>query len=422
MFKNHPGGLKVLFFTEIWERFGFYILMAILVLYLDQEFTWGDSAKGNIYGAFLGIVYFLPILGGWLGDRLLGPRRTIQIGALSMFFGYIALACSSAGRIWLLFVGLLLIAFGTGIFKVNMSVSVGNLYRNDEKLKDAGFNLYYMGVNIGATVAPLVATLISSLFGSYRLSFVAAAAGLVISLATFRQGKEQIPDLLSEKIKPVEKARNDNKEERQRMTTLATLFTIVIFFWIGYYQNGFTLTLFAQRSTVVSQILRPETYQFFGPFFILILTPPLLALFARLRRSQREPAIPVKIMAGMIIAGFSMVIMVFAALAGGNLDQNIMSPWWLISSYFMVTIGEILVSPMGQSYVTRVAPARYQGLMMGFWFSATAIGGYLSGLFGRFYETYAHHHYFLFLAILFFIAAFLVLVSLKRLKRYSIPG
>jgi POT family proton-dependent oligopeptide transporter len=417
----------VIFFTEMWERFGFYILIAIFVLYMDNEFDWSDAKKGDFYGWFLGAVYFIPVLGGWFGDKLFGQIRTIILGAILMIFGYVALASSSPTRLIFFYLGLILVAFGTGIFKVNMAVLVGNLYRDRTELKDAGFNIYYMGVNVGAALAPLAATVIGNVFHSYRISFWAAAIGMTLSLIIFQIGKkslkradikqadtEQVPNKIEPDYREMSKA-----EERARIVTLVTLFTIVIFFWIGFYQNGFTLTLFAQRSTIRSDILRPETYQFFNPFFILVLTPFLLSYFKRLAIKGKEPSTPAKIFMGMLIMASSMIIMVFASLSGGNLDQNIMSPSWLISTYFFVTLAEILISPMGQSFVSKVSPPRIQGLMMGFWFSATAMGSYGSGLIGKFYSDFEHHHYFLLLFGLLIFSGILVLISLRRLKRFA---
>jgi POT family proton-dependent oligopeptide transporter len=421
MLKNHPKGLRVLFFTEMWERFGFYILMAVFVLYMDKEFGWDDSRKGNLYGFFLGAVYIFPVLGGWIGDKLLGHKRTIRIGAGLMFCGYSALAFSSLDHLLLFYIGLVLVSVGTGIFKVNMSVSVGNLYAAGDPSKDAGFNIYYMGVNLGAAIAPVAATIIHNVYGSYRASFGAAAAGMLVSMVIFESGKNRLAEQhrTDDAHNGGTSAADDPAEDRVRIQTLIILFLIVIFFWIAFYQNGFALTLFAERSTVASDILKPETYQFFNPFFILVLTPPLISLFSRLRTKGKEPSSALKIFLGMFVSGFAMLIMVFAAHAGGDLDRNIMSPVWLISSYFVVTIAEILVSPMGQSFVSKVAPRKIQGLMMGLWFAGTAVGSYGSGLLGRYYSAFAHHEYFLIIAVLLFFSSLLVLLFLKRLKRFA---
>ena len=422
MLKNHPRGLLVLFFTEMWERFGFYIMMAIFVLYMDEKLGWDDARKGNFYGWFLGAVYFIPIAGGWLGDRILGHRNTIRVGAILMMLGYTALAFSSRMQLAPFYTGLVLVAVGTGVFKANVSVLVGNLYEEGSKLKDTAFNIFYMGVNVGAMLAPLAATFIHNRFNSYNLSFGAAALGMILSIVIFQAGEKHLAPVssgASGDLPQSEGATSSSAEDWQRIGTLITLFCIVIFFWIAFYQNGFALTLFAQRSTAIHPYLKPETYQFFGPFFILVLTPLLVMVFGKMREAGKEPSSATKILSGMLISGFSMLIMVAAALAGGNRDQNIMSPLWLVSSYLVVTIAEILVSPMGLSFVSKVAPRRIRGLMMGFWFGATALGSYGSGLLGRSYSAFAHHNYFLILTALLFFSSLLVVLFLKKLNRFS---
>jgi POT family proton-dependent oligopeptide transporter len=439
MLKKHPRALAFIFFTEMWERVGFYTLMAILVLYMDKVLGWSDARKGDYYGLFLALCYFVPLLGGWLGDKVIGQIRTVRAGAFLMALGYVGLAVSGPGRVAAFYVGLLLIGLGTGIFKVNMAVLVGNLYAGKPELKDAGYNIFYMGVNLGAMVAPLVATLNNAVFHSYNLSFWVAAAGMVFALIIFRAGEPHLRPMDTKlgsggvtgaanspagaapsAVPPAaSEATLDKREERQRIATLVILFLIVILFWVAFYQNFFGLTLFAERSTVVLKWLRPETYQFLEPFFILALTPLLLALFSRLNRAGKEPSTPVKILLGMLIMSLAMIVMVFAALAGGNRDQNIMSPAWLIGTYFFVTLAEILISPMGQSFVSKVAPPRIAGLMMGGWFAATAAGSYGSGLLGKSYSGLAHHQYFLFLAALMVLAAVLVAFFLKKLKRFA---
>lgn len=429
MLKDHPRALGFIFFTEMWERVGFYTLMAILVLYMDKVLGWPDGRKGDVYGLFLALCYFMPLLGGWLGDKVIGQIRTVRAGAFLMALGYVGLGVSGPGRVTTFYLGLLLIGVGTGIFKVNMAVLVGNLYAGRADLKDAGFNIFYMGVNLGAMVAPLVATLNNAVFHSYNLSFWVAAVGMVFALIIFRAGEPRLRPMdtkLGSGGRPApsdpvaaSSPTVDKREERQRVATLVILFLIVIFFWIAFYQNFFGLTLFAERSTLVLKWLRPETYQFFEPFFILALTPVLLALFARLNRAGREPSTPVKILLGMLIMSLAMGVMVFASLAGGNRDQNIMSPAWLIGTYFIVTLAEILISPMGQSFVSKVAPPKIAGLMMGGWFAATAAGSYGSGLLGKSYSRLAHHEFFLLLAGLMLLAAVLVALFLKKLRRFA---
>jgi proton-dependent oligopeptide transporter, POT family len=423
MFKQHPRGLAILFFTEMWERFGFYTLMAILVLYMEHEFHWNDADKGLVYGTFLGLVYFIPILGGWIGDHRFGRRNTVTMGAIAMAIGFAGVAASSLERVPLFFAGLALIAFGTGVLKVNISVLVGSLYGEGNPLKDAGYNIYYMGVNVGAAIAPLVATAISINFHSYNISFAAAGIGLLVAIVVFALGRKTLEE--TERASHVHAGSSvggasiSPAEDRERLQVLAILFAIVIFFWIAFYQNGFALTLFAERATVRLALLQPETYQFFNPFFIVLLTPLILRWFTTLRKRGKEPTSAGKIGLGMFISGFSMVIMVVACLMGGNEDRNVMAPWWLISSYFVVTVAEILVSPMGQSFVSKVAPRRMQGVMMGCWFGATAVGSYGSGLLGRFYSVFSHDQYYLTIAGLLFFSFVLVRIAKKKLTRFS---
>jgi len=423
MERTHPSGIWNLFVIEMWERFGFYIMSAVYVLYMEKDLHFDDAKKGVLYGLFLFASYTFPLLGGWLGDKILGQLRTIRLGASMMALGYVALALSSLDRLALFYIGLALIASGTGIFKVNMSVLVGNLYRNKPELKDAGFNIYYMGVNLGATIGPAVATVFGVLFEDYHISFWAAAVGMVLALLIMQVGQKNLRKVdTSQSVELREQNDGEFIETRefwQRIATLCALFLIAALFWIPFYQNGLGLTLFADRSTVAFRFLRPETYLIFGALFILILTPPLLALFAWLRKSDREPSTPVKIFIGLLIMSFAMFIMVVASWLGGNSDTPVMSPMWLITCYLFITLAEILISPMGQSYVSKVAPPRIQGLMMGGWFASTALGSLSSGIFGSFYSEMTHDQYFMLLSGLSVFAALLVLLFMKNLKRFG---
>lgn len=423
MFKNHPSAMRNLFFVEMWERFGFYILSAIYVLYMAKDLHFNDGKIATIYGSFLFASYVFPILGGYLGDKVLGQIRTVRLGASLMAFGYFLLAISSIDLVLPFYFGLAFIAFGTGIFKVNMSVMVGNLYRDKIELKDAGFNIYYMGVNLGATLAPIAATILGAYFDNYNLSFWTATVGMFVGLVVLKIGESKLKiadSIQSEEINNHISANpEDPTEFWPRIITLGILFVIAAFFWIPFYQNGLGLTLFADRSTVEYTFLRPETYQVFNPIFILLLTPPLLWLFSILNRSKREPSTPVKIFFGLLIMGFAMLIMMLASSLGGNADVKVMSPAWLISTYFVITMGEILISPMGLSYVSKVAPRKIQGIVMSGWYLSTAVGSGTSGIFGRFYGELTHDQYFLLLAGLSFFAAILVLIFMGKLKRFA---
>lgn len=420
MFKGHPKGLMTLFFTEMWERFGFYTMLAVFTLYMDETLGWSDAYKGQVYGLYLGFVYFTPIAGGWIADKLLGYRKTIILGAIILGAGYFLLSMSGPSMIWIFYLGLVVITVGNGLFKANISVLVGNLYPSGSILKDSGYNIFYMGINLGAFIAPLAATWLHDYFGNYQPAFAAAAIGMVMSLIVFEIWKKRYlhaderdahsgtPIDEDEKITP--------EQEKERIFALITIFAIVIFFWMSFHQSGFALTLFAQRSTVLIDWLKPETYATFNPLFILLLTPLVVIFWNWLRKRGKEPSTPGKIGLGVLISGMALIILVVACLLGGNDDANNMGPQWLISTYFVITIGELCLSPMGLSFVSKVAPARIRGTMMGGWFGATAIGNYLSGFFGGFYNTLPHHQFFGFLVILLFISALLIRIFLKRLK------
>ena len=422
MLKNHPKGLMTLFFTEMWERFGFYTMLAVFTLYMDETLGWTDAHKGQVYGLYLGFVYFTPIAGGWIADKYLGYRKSILLGALIMGIGYVLLSFSGPNAVALFYIALIVMILGNGLFKANISVLVGNLYEPGSPYKDVGYNIFYMGINLGAFVAPLAATFLHDYFGTYNSAFAAAGVGMGLSILVFEIWKRNYihADNKHEAGQENQKVQEDTniskEQEKERIVALGIIFSIVIFFWMSFHQNGFALTLFAQRSTVLSDWLKPETYATFNPLFILILTPVIVPFFNWLRKRGKEPSSPAKIGIGMFISGLAMVIMIVASSMGGNADANNMSPNWLISSYFVVTIGELFLSPMGLSFVSKVAPARMRGLMMGGWFGATAIGNYLSGFIGGFYNTLSHTMFFTILTVLLFLSAVMVRIVLKKLK------
>lgn len=422
MLKKHPKGLMILFFTEMWERFAFYTLLAVLFLYMDEVMGWGDRFKGQIYGFYMGFVYFTPIAGGWIADRFLGYRRTIMTGAVVFGAGYALLALSGPSMVWLFFLGLVVVVLGNGMFKANISVLVGNLYEDGSELKDSGYLIFYMGINVGAAIAPISATILHEIFGNYNAAFASAAIGMVLSLIIFELGKKRYlyaeQKLDSDKKADAEEAppSADKASDKERILALIIIFAIVIFFWMSFHQNGAALTAFAQRSTVVLEWLKPETYQVFNPLFIILLAPVVMGFFNKLRAKGKEPSTPAKIGMGMLITGLSMIVMVMASVSGGNADANNMSPMWLIMSYFIITNGELLLSPMGLSFVSKVAPVRMRGLMMGGWFGATAIGNYLSGFLSSFYSDFPHSQFFLILTCLLFFSALMVRLFLNKLK------
>jgi POT family proton-dependent oligopeptide transporter len=498
MFKNHPKGLPVLFFTEMWERFGFYTMLAIFVYYLQANFGWDTTTVTSIYGIFLASVYFTPIIGGWIADNFLGYGRTITLGAIIMAIGYAFMAIPSHTPV-LLYTGLTFLVVGNGLFKANISVLVGNLYSHKEgSVKDAGFNLFYMGINIGAFYAPQAAAGIKNLmmnhFGlslaeGYNAGFAVSGLGMLISLIIFTAFKKYYKEAdYQSKNEAADSGRDvqlSPKEEKERITALLTIFAIVIFFWMSFHQNGSALSLFARDYTdhlvgrftniffsffgihgilafllglgfmfsksvskktknyggilaLVGAIIlvakyftegsvneiSPEQFQYFNPMFIILLTPVIVGYFKFLNKRGKEPSSPGKIGLGMLFTAVAFGLMMLASFGlpavhtlNGGPSPITVSPYWLISSYFVVTVAELHLSPMGLSFVSKVSPPKIKGLMMGLWFGATAVGNYLSGFVGRFYENWELWQFFALLVTTSLVAAFLLRLTLNRLKK-----
>ncbi len=497
MFKNHPKGLPVLFFTEMWERFGFYTMLAIFVLYLQENFHWDAAQTTNIYGIFLAAVYFTPIFGGWIADNIWGYGKTITIGAVVMAIGYTLMAIPTDSSTQL-FIALGIVAIGNGLFKANISVLVGNLYSHaDGTIKDAGYNIFYMGINIGAFYAPQAAAGIKnfmvnhfglSLAEGYNAGFALAAIGMVISLAIFNGFRKYYKDA-DYQSKHVTNSERDvhlpKEQERERVIALITIFAIVIFFWMSFHQNGAALTLFAKSYTnlvvgkftyllfdiiglhgilalllgagfffsksaskkvktysLIAMIagaiiiaiklasagdqnqISPEQFQSFNPMFIVLLTPVVVGYFKYLNSKGKEPSSPGKIGIGMVLTAVAYFVMVLASLGlpavhtlNGGTSPILVSPYWLISSYFIVTLAELHLSPMGLSFVSKVAPPKIKGLMMGMWFGATAVGNYLAGFIGRFYQNWELWQFFALLVGTSLFSALLLRLTLNRLKK-----
>ena len=474
MFEGQPKGLYALALANTGERFGYYTMLAVFALFLRANFGLDPAWAGEIYSDFLMLVYFLPVVGGWMADRF-GYGRMVTIGILIMFVGYLLLSFPFGGDKFALIVmllALLFISLGTGLFKGNLQVMVGNLY-DDPKYaskRDAGFSLFYMAINLGALFAPTAAVKIKewaetslgySSNDAYHFSFAVACASLVLSIiiyyatrSTFRhtEGKE-VSKVKSEQAVETATPVAENKDgvsDRERIIALCLVFAVVIFFWMAFHQNGLSLTYFADEFTAKSSeglqsmcfdvwnlvalifivyagfsFFQSKTtkaksisalvvtaalvflgwkysrvsgsidisapiFQQFNPFYVVALTPFSMLIFSTLANKGKEPSAPRKIAYGMLVAASAFLIMMVASM--GLLTPNeqkvagdaasFVSPYWLIGTYLILTFGELLLSPMGISFVSKVAPAKYKGLMMGGWFVATAIGNKLVGVGG----------------------------------------
>ena len=440
MFENQPKGLYALALANTGERFGYYTMLAIFVLFLQANFGFSAATAGNIYGGFLALVYFLPVLGGILADKF-GFGRMVTLGIVVMFIGYLLMALplgTNTVALIAMFTALVLISLGTGLFKGNLQVMVGNLYDNPEyeNRRDAAFSIFYMAINIGAMFAPSAAVWVMGwaqrTFGvsetdAYHYAFGVACASLIVSMAiyygfrsTFRHTETtSAPAKNAGSAGAKADDAHHGVSDKDRIVALCLVFVVVIFFWMAFHQNGLTLTFFARDYVVtsVSGIVGMEfnvlnlllvifiVYALFGLFqsktsrgkgisaaVILLSIVGLVYQYSSQAESVagREPSAPRKIAYGMLVAGVAYVLMCVAsfglptpeqitdpAMASG--DYRV-SPNWLVSTYLILTFGELLLSPMGISFVSKVAPVKYKGLMMGGWFAATAVGNYLTSV------------------------------------------
>ena len=517
MFEGQPKGLYALALANTGERFGYYTMLAIFTLFLQAKFGYTAAETSTIFGSFLAAVYFMPLVGGILADKC-GYGKMVTTGIIVMFIGYLLLAIPTAADLtgkMMMFGSLFLIACGTGLFKGNLQVMVGNLYDSPEysSKRDTAFSLFYMAINVGALFAPTAATKVTNyilggagftynaqipslahqfldgtitpegnvalsglqaaqgfagdtaafcssyiekLSEAYNYGFAVACISLIISMAIYVCCRSMFKhaDYNSKQAKAVN---NNNEPEltpaqtKERIVALLLVFSVVIFFWMAFHQNGLTMTFFARDYTTQSvtgldrigfdvwnlvllviavygafslfqsktgrgkaiggiavlaslgvlfwnyssmnptvEIL-PQIFQQFNPFFVVALTPVSLAVFGYLARKKKEPSAPRKIGIGMVIAACGFLILAVGSMglptpkevetAGINPDV-LVSPNWLISTYLVLTFAELLLSPMGISFVSKVAPPKYKGMMMGGWFVATAIGNYLVAIIG----------------------------------------
>lgn len=552
MFKGHPKGLYVFLFANMGERFGYYTMIAIFTLFLQAKFGMTSKEAGHVYGLFLFGIYFIPLIGGILADKVLGFTKTIITGIVLMIVGYGLLANTSNGIVGI-YVALAVISIGTGFFKGNLQAMVGRLYDQSGmgKLRDAAFSLFYMGINIGAFFAPSAAEAmnnfimkgdgfiysgkipelankflvegdgfsktaeltklahqniisgsyhftnlatfsqdyITSVSQSYNYGFGIAALSIFISLVIFVafrkhykhiDGKvgEQVEDANAVKIPTLSK-----EQTKKRLIALGLLFVVNIFFWMSFHQNGFTLTLFARDFTVSSVApliytlfdltsllpiiaaiiglvfllsksssrvkkiigafmtvaglviayfviggysadgmpINPIKFQHFNPIFIVFITPIIIGIFTKLNKKGKEPTSPRKIGIGLILAAFSFGIMVVAASQFGNSNDLVsdaarVTPFWLIGTYFSLTISELFYSPIGISFVSKVAPPKLAGLAQGGWFASTAIGNLLAGFIGAFWDGWQMWQFFLLLVVMLIISAIFIFSIMRILE------
>lgn len=424
---SHPKGLYVLFASEAWERFSFYSMLALFTLYLrdpNEGFGWTEPQAISLYSWYLTFVYASPLIGGIIADRYLGYLRTTLIGGVFFVAGHLLLSFHS---LTIVYVALACLVVGNGLFKPNVSTMVGNLYPDGSALKDRAFVIFYFGINVGAFAAPVAMEIVKQWAG-YHPAFAVAAVGMVISVLTLYLLRRHVTQADSP-VQPSETSQADASEldrvpDSRRVGALLVVFGIVVVFWMAFHQNGSTLTYWADDNTdwEVSGTIANAI----NPAWILILSFPLVGLWRWLGERGKEPSTPAKMTLGMLLTGLSFFVLYSAAVVGeasvtgpDPYDYEV-SPMWLISSYGIVTLGELLLSPMGLSLVSKVAPFRLRGMMMGGWFVATAVGNKLTAI-GVYWTRWPHSVFFAVLGAMCVVVAGLLAVLIKPLKR-AMPG
>ena len=441
---KHPKGLYVLFATEMWERFSFYTMIAMFALYMrdttGQGFAWSVDDTQALFSNYLMFVYASPLIGGWIADKKLGYRKSVMIGGLFFMAGHLLLSIRSIG---IVYAALTCLVIGNGFFKPNVSAMVGNLYQEGSHLKDRAYNIFYMGINVGAFLAPVVAEFMKGRFG-FHPAFAVAVGGMVISvfiLWKFKKYIESADHPVSKGAKTIANVAAvavdapppgvshqraiEAVPDWKRVGALLVIFLIVIVFWMVFHQNGTTITYWSNDNTdwkvtgIISNAINPGG--------VILLTFPVIALWRWLDKKGLEPSTPTKMVFGMVLTAVAFLVFFVAAKIGeasvppgGDPYAFKMSPLWLLGAYGVLTAGELMLSPMGLSLVSKVAPIRMRGLMMGGWFVATAIGNKLTQI-GQLWDDWLHSTFWIFLSACALVMAFILLLLLRPLKK-AMPG
>ena len=408
-FFGHPKGLATLFFTEMWERFSYYGMRAFLILYMVAPAASGglgfaDADAASIYGTYTGSAWGASILGGLVADRLLGQYRSVLIGGSIIALGHFTLAFRALP---FFYSGLALIVLGTGLLKPNVSTLVGSLYERDDARRDAGFSIFYMGINLGAFIGPLIAGYLAQRV-DWHVGFAAAGVGMTLGLVQYVLGRNRLTparDRLAATSRPVTPAPGRGHSaamtgasapgllgfttsEWKRIGAIVVFFIVAILFWGAYEQAGSTLNLFADRYTrleVFGLAFPSSWFQSVPPIFVILLAPAFAWLWLRL--GPREPSVPAKFAFGLFFMSLSFLVLVPAGAMAQSAEGVRVSPWWLIMSYMVSELGELCLSPVGISAVTKLAPAKIVGMMMGVWFLSNAFGNKLAGWAAGFFST-----------------------------------
>ncbi|MFO1494839.1 MAG: peptide MFS transporter [Lysobacterales bacterium] len=404
-FLGHPKGLFLLFATEMWERFSYYGMRALLVLSLvagveaaNPGFGWTRADALELYGLFTGFVYFTPLIGGWLADNFLGQRKSIIIGGVLMAIAQFMLAAAIPGNLPLFYAGLVVLCIGNGFFKPNISTMVAEFYPAGDARRDGAFTIFYMGINLGAFLAPFVCSTLGE-DPTYGWSYGYAAAGVGMILSVIIQlifAKRMLGDIGVEPAAKRSLQMSGGKkepltsEEVDRLRVIFMLFVFVVLFWAAFEQAGGLMNLYASEKTdraIGSFIVPAGWFQSLNPLFIVLLAPVFAALWARMGAAGKNPPTAKKMVLGLILTGIGFLFMVAAAFDQQGSADHLAGMHWLVFAYLFHTMGELCISPVGLSMVTKLAPLRLASLMMGVWFLINFVANYAAGIIGSYAES-----------------------------------
>lgn len=417
--QGHPKGLYLLFFVEMWERFSYYGMRALIVLYMIQELMYSTQKAGNIYGIYTGLVYLTPIIGGYLADIYFGQRKCITFGAVLMSCGLFLLAF---GHKSLFLVSLFLMITANGFFKSNISSVLGLLYSDKPEKKDAAYTIFYMGINLGAFLSPLICGTLAVKYG-FKYGFAMAGFGMLIGLIIYKFFENKF--LYNYGLEPVSRNLQENNSVAEKMTleqknkfvALIVLMLFTIPFWICFEQAGSSLTLFAEYQTnreIFGYEIPTGYFQSLNPLFIITLAPLLSTFWNWLRVNSKEPTSVVKFGIALFLISVAYFIL---AIAGLLSEASKVSPLWLFGGYFIMTVAELCLSPIGLSLVSKLAPKKFLSLTMGCWFLTSFAGNSLSGFFGGKYGVLSPVQLFSFLAVLAFVTFIILAIFIPHLNK-----
>jgi POT family proton-dependent oligopeptide transporter len=432
---GHPKGLYVLFFTEMWERFSYYGMRAILVLFLIETvssnnpgFGWSEADALFLYGWYTSLVYIMSIAGGWVADKFWGQKKTVLIGGLLLCFGHGILAVQSPIAFY---IGLALIILGVGGLKPNISTMVGGLYEQGDDRRDKGFTIFYIGINLGAFLSALIVGYVGETIG-WHYGFGLAGIGMVIGQIVYMFGHRYLKGVgeATKDLNPVELAAKNHpltSIEIDRIKVMLISFIIIIVFWGAFEQAGGLMNIYTSQKTDLSlsftipllnlNAIPASWFQSVNALFIIILGVPIAGFWYRWKRKGRESSSLFKMAIGVIIMGCGFLFMTAASLQYEAVGKSAM--YWLVLAYLFHTVGELCSSPVALSFITKLAPVKYASLMMGAYFAATGVGNFFAGLVGKWSQSAGELEIFTGIAIFCSVVGLLVILLLKPLKRLT---